>query len=92
MKQCLSVEELNTLDFERQKKVATLFGQYGNCTRTDSEGNEYFNLGLLAERITIGKMIEVLRKLGYNFEGDWGGILARYTPCESLWECIKVYV
>jgi len=60
LKQHLTVEQLNILDFKKQKIIATQFGQYGNCVRNDKEGIEYFNLGLLAERITIGKMIEIL--------------------------------
>jgi hypothetical protein len=60
LKQHLSIEQLSILDFKQQKGIATLFGQYGNCVRNDEEGNEYFNLGLLAERINIGRMIETL--------------------------------
>lgn len=60
MKQHISANQLKQLDFKEQMKIATLFGEYGNCSRNDSKGDEYFNLGLLSERITIGRMIEVL--------------------------------
>lgn len=62
MKQCIEVEQLKVLNFEQQKIIATLFGQYGNCVRNDNEGNEYLNLGLLAERINIGRMFEIIDK------------------------------
>lgn len=60
MRQSVKVEQLQELDFKKQKTLATLFGQFGNCVRLDNDGNEYLNLGILSERINIGRMLEAL--------------------------------
>ncbi|MFT9498048.1 hypothetical protein [Anaerosolibacter sp.] len=62
MKQHISNEQLKVLSWEEQKKIATIFGQFGNCSRNDANGDEYLILPMLAEKITIGKMIEVITK------------------------------
>ena len=80
MKQNISIEQLNILDFKQQKNIATLFGQYGNCVRNDKDGNEYFNLGILAERINIGRMMELLEESCTVFN------IMRYDDCNGkLW-------
>jgi hypothetical protein len=60
MRQHVSSEQLKSFPWEEQKKIATAFGQFGNCSRIDGNGEEYLILPMLAERITIGKMIERL--------------------------------
>lgn len=57
MKQYITVADLEKFSNKEQLEIATLFGQYGNCCNT---GGESMNLGKLSERITIGKMIEIL--------------------------------
>lgn len=92
MKQCLTVDQLSILDFKQQKEIATLFGQFGNCSRNDNEGNEYLILGLLAERITIGKMIEALHSLNYSWTYELSEevfINKGENYCDALWEEVK---
>lgn len=86
MKQHISVEQLK-LGFKQQKKIATLFGQYGNCVRNDDEGNEYFNLGILAERISIGRMIEILCDSDFCFPS----ICLTESSKKSEWIVVGVY-
>jgi len=61
VKQCISVKQLEQLTNEQQIKVATLAGEYGNCCNT---GGETMNLGKLSDKLTIGKMIEILSDNG----------------------------
>lgn len=65
MKQHVYVEDLEKLSNEQQIELATLFGEYGNCSRI---GGESINLGRLHERITIGKMLKVIEKRYEKFE------------------------
>lgn len=102
MKQCIDVKNLKSLKFKQQATIATLFGQYGNCARIDSEGNEHLILPMLAERITMGKMIEVLGdklycmtqdKAAHSWHiiiGEWNGLRIDKTELvDCLWEAIK---
>lgn len=99
MKQHISVEDIEKFSNDQQIKVASVFGQYGNCCNT---GGESINIGKLVERITIGEMIEVLGKKMYSMTqvnetynwhiviGDWNGKrIVKPSLCDALWEAIK---
>lgn len=38
--------------------------------------------------LSISQMIEILRKLKYDFSGDWGSILLHQDVRNCLWECL----
>lgn len=105
MKQRISVEDLQQLTNKEQIKIATMFGQYGNCCNT---GGETINLGKLRERITIGHMIEILKNddnNGFSESGQYPLIIQdersyvsiRYRTetsfhkelCDALWSAVK---
>ncbi len=104
MKQHITVEDLQKFNNEEQIKIATLFGQYGNCCNT---GGESMNLGKLSERINIGKMLEILSKEckyinPMYYPKNWNGWFVdvvypsgersqkEYAElCDGLWEALK---
>jgi hypothetical protein len=92
MKQYITVADLQKLNNDEQIQIATLFGQYGNCSNT---GGESMNLGKLSERITIGKMMELLweNKVPLTYTLVFNGTDERTHHfedlCDELWKEIK---
>ena len=86
MKQHVTYDDLFELTVREQIDIATMFGQYGNCSYV---GGEKMNISKLSEKITIGKMIEVL------IEKDKKCInIDRYEDYhtgEYLWEFDDIY-
>jgi hypothetical protein len=59
MKQHLSPEQISMYCDSLQIEIASLFGEYGNCCRT---GGEEINYAKLSDKITIGRMLDILRE------------------------------
>lgn len=100
MKRNIEVSQLKDFNFKEQKRIATFFGQFGNCIREDiDENNGSFALGLLADRINIGTMFEKLSKYEMSFDKKelchFSIVIERTKHtfineelCDCLWECI----
>lgn len=103
MKQHITVKQLQKLSNKQQIKLATLFGEYGNCCNV---GGETMNLGKLSDRINIGKMIEIIHKqyseemIMIMMHKGWSVTLCDYHGtdisngeheqlCNALWEVVK---
>ena len=97
IKQIVFPDKIRELNNEEQIKLATLAGEYGNCSNT---GGETMNVGKFSDRLTIGKMIEILGdKFQFmqtnNVDTWWVYIegtknVFRKEQCvDALWEAIK---
>lgn len=100
MKQCLSYGDLKDFHIKKIERIATKFGQYGNCF---SEDGETCNLAKLSERITIGRLIEVINNdfsICMWHEGHKGWVVTPIADwddrkwigedlCTALWNVMK---
>lgn len=50
--------------------------------------NKQFKKKQALPLLSIGQMIDILRKLNYNFSGDWGNILLRQNVVSCLYDCV----